>query len=57
MPLEQDGRVYALASFLTYPHFDPHPFPSLMRVLEREQVERPPPVPLPFACPPAETGS
>jgi TolB-like protein len=54
MPLEQDGRTYALASFLTYPHFDPRPFPSLMRILEREQVQRPPPVPLPFACPPRE---
>jgi len=57
MELEREGRTYALASFLTYPHFDPRPFPSLMRVLEREQVQRPPPVPLPFACPPAETGS
>jgi len=57
MELEREGRTYALASFLTYPHFDPRPFPSLMRVLEREQVQRPPPVPLPFACPPAGTGS
>ncbi|NHA15074.1 hypothetical protein [Thioalkalivibrio sp. XN279] len=54
MPLDRDGRVYALASFLTYPHFDPRPFPSLMRILEREQIQRPPPVPLPFACPPRE---
>jgi thioredoxin-like negative regulator of GroEL len=52
MEFERDGRTYALASFLTYPHFDPSPFPSLMRILEREQVRRPPPVALPFACPP-----
>ena len=52
MEFERDGRTYALASFLVYPHFDPSPFPSLMRILEREQVRRPPPVPLPFACPP-----
>ena len=52
MEFERDGRTYALASFLTYPHFDPSPFPSLMRILEREQVRRPQPVALPFACPP-----
>jgi TolB-like protein/thioredoxin-like negative regulator of GroEL len=52
MEFERDGRTYALASFLVYPHFDPSPFPSLMRILEREQVRRPPPVALPFACPP-----
>ena len=57
MQLERDGRIYALSSFLTYPHFDPSPFPSLLRILEREQIRRPPPVPLPFACPPRETGS
>jgi TolB-like protein len=53
-PLEQSGRIYALAGFLSYPQFDPRPFPSLMQVLEREKVERPPPEPIPFACPPAE---
>ena len=52
-PLERAGNTYALAGFLAYPQFDPAPYPSLMRVLEREKVQRPPPVPLPFACPPA----
>ena len=52
MQLERDGRIYALSTFLVYPHFDPSPFPSLLRILEREQVQRPPPVALPFACPP-----
>jgi TolB-like protein len=50
MALERKGRTFALAGFLNFPNFDPTPFPSLMRVLEREQVKRPPPVPLPFAC-------
>ncbi len=53
MPLEQSGRVLALGGFLSYPQFDPTPFPSLMQVLEREQVQRPPVEPLPFACKPA----
>ncbi len=53
-PLERDGNTFALAGFLVYPQFDPAPFPSLLRILEREKVQRPPPVPLPFACPPAE---
>lgn len=57
MQLEQDGRIYALSSFLTYPHFDPSPFPSLLRILEREQIKRPPAVALPFACPPREQDS
>jgi TolB-like protein len=52
-PLERTGNTYALAGFLVYPHFDPAPFPSLMKILAREKVQRPPPEPLPFACPPA----
>lgn len=50
MPLERDGRTEALASFLFYPEFDPTPFPSLMRVLEREQVERSAPAAQRYAC-------
>jgi TolB-like protein len=50
-PLERAGNTFALASFLVYPQFDPTPFPSLRALLERERVQRPPPVPLPFACP------
>ncbi len=53
-PLEREGNTFALAGFLAYRHFDPTPFPSLMRVLEREKVQRAPPVPLPFACPAAK---
>jgi hypothetical protein len=53
--LEQNGS--SLVGFLHYPQFDPRPYPSLMRILEREQVVRPPPQPLPFVCPPATTGA
>jgi len=51
-PLEQSGVPFQLASFLTYTKFDPRPFPSLMAVLEREGVKRPPPAIPPFRCPP-----
>ncbi|MGE4073117.1 MAG: hypothetical protein AB7E72_18265 [Lysobacterales bacterium] len=56
MPLEQSGNTYALAGFLTYVQFDPSPFPSLLQLLEREHIVRPPPVELPFACPPLKDG-
>jgi hypothetical protein len=52
--LERAGNVSALSGFLVFQHFDPTPFPSLMALLAREKVERPPPVPLPFACPPVD---
>ena len=51
-PLEASGVPFQLASFLTYTKFDPRPYPSLMAVLEREGVERPPPTVPPFRCPP-----
>jgi TolB-like protein len=51
-PLELAGNTEALSGYLTFAHFDPRPYPSLMAVLARENVQRPPPVPLPFACPP-----
>lgn len=50
MPSERSGNVQALLGFLNFADFDPTPFPSLMRLLEREGVKRPPPVVLPFAC-------
>ncbi len=48
---ESDETPFPLATFLVYPYFDPSPFPALMAALERERVERPPPVKIPFACP------
>jgi len=50
--VEAYGVPYMIAGWLSYPHFDPRPFPGLMAVLEREQVDRPPPAEIPFACPP-----
>ena len=50
MPFERGGNVLALSSFLNYRQFDPRPYPSLMRMLEREKLQRPPPVELPFVC-------
>ena len=43
---------FILAGWLSYRQFDPTPFPSLMAVLARENVDRPPPRPLPYACTP-----
>ena len=54
MPYERSGNLQALSGFLSYSHFDPAPFPSLLRLLERENVQRPPAVELPFACEPGE---
>ncbi len=54
-PLEAEGVPYLLADFLGYPKFDPRPFPSIMAVLEREDINRPEPPVAPFACPPAAT--
>ena len=50
---ESDGSLQALVSWLVYHKFDPSPFPSLMAVLERENVDRPPPVEMPYTCPPS----
>jgi TolB-like protein len=44
-----------LGSFLSYPQFDPKPFPALMSLLEREGLDWPPPRRIPFACPPKNT--
>ena len=41
-----------LASWLIYHKFDPRPFPSVMAVLKRENVDRPPPAEMPYICAP-----
>jgi len=51
-PLAAGSLPGGIADFLTYGQFDPRPYPSLMAVLEREGIERPPPLKIPFACPP-----
>ena len=48
---ESGGVAYQLASWLVFHFFDPSPFPSLVQMLERENVRRPPAVEIPFACP------
>jgi len=50
---ERDGNLFGVAGYLVYPNFDPTPLPSLVKLLAREKVVRPPPLALPFACPPA----
>jgi TolB-like protein len=53
LQLHEDGGVpYQLASWLIFHYFDPSPFPSLMQMLERENVARPAAAEIPFACPP-----
>jgi TolB-like protein len=49
---ESSENLQALASWLVYHKFDPGPFPSLMAVLERENVDRPPPAEMPYTCSP-----
>jgi TolB-like protein/two-component SAPR family response regulator len=55
--LENTGVPYSLATFLNYHKFDPTPFPSIMAILEREGIDRPPPAVPPFRCPPPEENS
>jgi len=38
------------ASWLFYRQFDPAPFPELLALLEREKINRPPALRIPFAC-------
>jgi hypothetical protein len=47
---EFDDVPFVIASWLSYPTFDPVPFPALMAVLERENVQRPAAKRLPYAC-------
>ena len=51
--LAATGVPFLLSTYLYYPQFDPRPYPELMSVLEREGVQRPPPIAPPFNCPPA----
>jgi len=56
-PYADSGVPYMLSSYLTYNSFDPNPFPAVMEVLDREGVNRPPAVEIPFKCPPPEQTS
>jgi hypothetical protein len=47
---EFDDVPFAIAAWLSYPTFDPAPFPALMAILKRENVNRRPTATLPYAC-------
>ena len=49
---ESEETPQTLVSWLVYHKFDPSPFHSVMAVLERENVNRPPPAELPYICAP-----
>jgi TolB-like protein len=51
-PFNVEGMPKLIGGWLTYSKFDPTPFPELMAILERENVDRPPPVQMPYTCPP-----
>ena len=51
---ESEEVPIMLGTFLTYPQFDPRPYPALMSILEREGLDWPPPREIPFACPPKD---
>ncbi len=52
LPIHDSGQLFALSAILNYPYFDPYPYPKLMAVLQREGVNRPDPIEIPFACSP-----
>ena len=53
-PIAQSGIPYQIADMASYLQFDPRPYPSLVAALERQGIKRPPPVDIPFKCPPPE---
>jgi TolB-like protein/Tfp pilus assembly protein PilF len=53
-PYESEGRIHELFGLMSYSIFDPTLYPSLMAILEREGIEKPPVPEIPFKCPPAE---
>jgi TolB-like protein len=44
-----------MTNWLLYPYFNPAPHPEVVRLLQRENINRPPPIIIPFACPPRES--
>ena len=49
-PYDRPEGLATLVQFMVYPSFDPRPYPSLMALLAREGITRPPATPLPYAC-------
>jgi TolB-like protein/tetratricopeptide (TPR) repeat protein len=56
-PYAESGVPFMMASWLVYHKFDPAPFPELLATLDREGINRPPAVEIPFKCPPPEQTS
>ncbi len=50
-PLHRPDRLTTLLQYLVYPSFDVRPFPLLRARLAADGIRRPPPAPIPFACP------
>jgi TolB-like protein len=50
----REDDLYVAANWLLYPHFDPSPFPGLVEVLARENIDRGTPAELKYFCPPGE---
>ena len=50
-PYDRDGYLHQIAPFMIYPHFDSRPFDTLVRALTAENIDRPTPLKLPYACP------
>ena len=53
-PWESAEVPLPVAAYLIYPDFDPSDFPVVQAIIEREEIQRPPPREIPFACPDEE---
>jgi hypothetical protein len=50
MPYDDANQIYSLSSYLTYPYFDPRPYPNLMEWVEQQDIAQPPLIDIPYAC-------
>ena len=58
MSYDESNQLYSLSSYLGYPFFDPRPYPNLMKWVEQQGIDLPPPIDIPYACSvPAESVS
>jgi TolB-like protein len=48
--LAESEQPFQRSMLLTYRVFDPRPFPAVRDLLERENIQRPPPLEIPFRC-------
>jgi len=47
---DEANQLFSLSSYLTYPYFDPRPYPNLMEWAEQQGVLLPPRVEVPYRC-------